>query len=365
MKFRIQSLIVLCFLLSGFSFIQSEAIATGPDAKRLAEILKSSADAATTIPYHGVLTYNRSSGESIWGANFEILRTSAEQKKVTILGPDPFSGTVIVQNEEGTWITPIDEDRKRQVREGNQTLVWNFFFGERSSMGFEDTQLLLKNYDVALKGEKTIAGRKAKCISVQPKNQRRPAVFICVDNETNMQLKYARTNYRGEPYESFEFTQIQFGESVPKENIGVEGFVSLQRNRNGDEARENVNLNFNPLIVKRLPEGFVLKSNTVFKGWRDHIVQHSLYTDGLASLSLFQRKMSEEDRKKREEEMKAKKDDKPLVQEVQRGGRTLFIYGLNDIFIFGTGDLPKREIIRTLVEVECPTNKNEGNKKDK
>jgi len=159
---------------------------------------------------------------------------------------------------------------------------------------------LKQNYRISLGNKGRIADRQAQQIAIMPKDQYRYGYGLWADQKTGLLLKAVLLNTDGKPIERYMFTNLTIGESIPEQalqpmtpkedliwfgssepkiSVGSEGFKSDWQ-------------------TKDVPSGFVL-SRTIkrLSPLRKRMVEHFVYSDGLAAVSVFIEKLSSKDEK--------------------------------------------------------------------
>lgn len=133
-------------------------------------------------------------------------------------------------------------------------------------------------------------GRRTQVILVQPRDQFRYGYRLWLDHETAMPLKSQLCDNNGNVIEQILFAELNFRDRISadalKPNISGEGFRWLRQDvQNPDQRMANADVGWN---VIRLPAGFRLTT------WRLQViagssapVRHLVYSDGLASVSVF------------------------------------------------------------------------------
>lgn len=129
-------------------------------------------------------------------------------------------------------------------------------------------------------------GRRTQVILVQPRDQFRYGYRLWLDDETAMPLKSQLVDRNGKVIEQILFAELNFRDRIPaaslKPSITGEGFRWVRQDVQPRLASQQVA----GWGVIRLPAGFRLMT------WRLQIigglpVQHLVYSDGLASVSVF------------------------------------------------------------------------------
>jgi sigma-E factor negative regulatory protein RseB len=133
-------------------------------------------------------------------------------------------------------------------------------------------------------------GRKTQIIEVRPRDQYRYGYRLWLDQETAMPLKSQLCDNNGKVIEQILFSQLNLRERIPaselKASVSGEGYRWLRQDDSAMAARApNAVMGWS---VSRLPAGFRLTT------WRMQViagsptpVRHLVYSDGLASVSVF------------------------------------------------------------------------------
>jgi len=154
-------------------------------------------------------------------------------------------------------------------------------------------------YSVSLGSDGRIADRPARQIRIVPKDELRYGYDLWADKKTGLLLKAALLNQERRPIEQYLFTQIEIGGSIPVAQLdpvtpktrlvwyGDPPSDSVD-DRDGDEIRSN-------WTVGELPAGFML-TRTIkrLSTIRATEVEHYVYTDGLATVSVFVEQIGED-----------------------------------------------------------------------
>ncbi len=130
-------------------------------------------------------------------------------------------------------------------------------------------------------------GRRTQLILVQPRDRYRYGYKLWLDQETAMPLKSQLCDADGNVIEQILFAELNLRERIPadeiKASVSGEGFKWLRQDAQPRMANTVIGWN-----VARLPAGFRLTT------WRMQIiagsaapVRHLVYSDGLASVSVF------------------------------------------------------------------------------
>ncbi|MFC3626146.1 MucB/RseB C-terminal domain-containing protein [Vogesella amnigena] len=106
---------------------------------------------------------------------------------------------------------------------------------------------------------------------------------LCIDPATALPLKTVTLGAKGEVIEQFAFTELVLSAERDKSRLKPRYKQSLPLGRTGTTAVANA-----PLEVKGMPAGFrLLRYMSRPMPGHDEAVQHYVYSDGFAKLSLF------------------------------------------------------------------------------
>jgi len=366
------SALILTFISVGWSMpLAGEETAHPLD---LPANLNRSIEAALTLPYEGILSFRRCVEDSDLLVILRVCHMSPGEKKMEILEPETLHGMLVVQSQKALWMTPFEdnnlsEEEKKNRENDARSLRWfRVLRDDTATIGLEDIPLVVQNYILSSTQTATVAKRKAREIHITPAADSRvvnfrPSLRIWIDEETKLPLKYERFNYNGRLEERLEFMEISTGSPSVSCDISTEGLQKIFSMTDAEVEQQELELDFVPFKPSRLPQGFQEKFSSRWKG-REGITLHTLYTDGLARISTFQRKQTEEEKAKQAQEPPESRDK---VKKPNWTRREAFIRELNGVHVFAVGDIPERGILRMLYNLEPvsspaedPTKKNPG-----
>jgi len=190
------------------------------------------------------------------GNGLEIIRNGNE---VHCILPDKKSVLVETWNNQSTLFTTLPSS---DVRHGHE-------------------------YDLSLAGEGRVAGRKAVLLAIRPHDEFRFGHRLWLDRETGFPLKTELLDVDGSLLEQVKFADINLEPNISPEallpSISLEGFAF----RSGAAERVEVEIETD-WISDDLPAGFrVVSTRTRQLAGTDTPVTHILYSDGLATVSVF------------------------------------------------------------------------------
>ena len=147
-------------------------------------------------------------------------------------------------------------------------------------------------YSLTVTGGDRVAGRVTEVLNLSPKDTHRYGYRLWVDRETGFLLKSELLSPLGLPLEQFIYTQINLLIPIPDELLepGISG-RELTWHISDNSSSKNSTVEQDDLSVWKatwLPDGFMMADRAEnLMPRRDAMVKQMVYTDGLASLSVF------------------------------------------------------------------------------
>src|SRR3990167_7966389 len=151
----------------------------------------------------------------------------------------------------------------------------------------ERMQDLDEYYVLQLGNTERITGRVAQLVIVKPVDQYRYGYHLWADADTGLLLKADLLDTKGAILEQLMFTQINIGIKIPAAALapGMTGKSMVWYREDGDTR----NVSEKPgWAATQLPRGFRLSAHMTRRlPMRKQLVEHLVYTDGLAAVSVF------------------------------------------------------------------------------
>lgn len=144
------------------------------------------------------------------------------------------------------------------------------------------------NYSIELGAATKTLGRRTQLILVKPRDQYRYGYRLWLDQESAMPLKSQLCDRHGNVIEQLLFAELHFRERIPadalKPSVAAEGFRWLRQDVQDASMRSAEG----QWSVIRMPAGFRLTTSRMqlIRG-SSGPVQHLVFSDGLASVSVF------------------------------------------------------------------------------
>lgn len=133
---------------------------------------------------------------------------------------------------------------------------------------------------------KPVAGRETVSLAIVPRDGYRYGYRILLDKDTAMPLKCDSVDQNGQLIESLQFTSIEydpdFAEKAFEATLNTEDFRWIEPH----PQRKQEALTESQWRAERVPQGFALSISQVEVNG-DNRVEHHVYSDGLASVSVF------------------------------------------------------------------------------
>ena len=143
------------------------------------------------------------------------------------------------------------------------------------------------NYRLKVFSTDRVADRETQVIGISPRDDFRYGYVLWLDVETAMPLRSRLWGDDKQVIEEILFTSIEYPQSIPdaafQATVATDGFTQLNSNGPPREIAPNI-----PWRVESLPEGFELTASTQKSiAGSDEPVEHLVYSDGLATVSVF------------------------------------------------------------------------------
>lgn len=156
-----------------------------------------------------------------------------------------------------------------------------------------DLEALLQFYRVIVGPVKRIADRAAQQIRILPKDGWRYGYKLWADKQTGLLLKTALMDSKRRPIEQYLFTEIEVGADIPAgalEPVTPRADLAWYGDIRTDQEvpLDAGNMRRGNWAVDKLPDGFTLtRKIRRFSPTRSRMVEHYVYSDGMATVSVF------------------------------------------------------------------------------
>ena len=145
---------------------------------------------------------------------------------------------------------------------------------------------LRRYYAIHLGGLARIAGATSRLVIIAPRDSYRYGYRLWADRKTGLLLKASVINHTHETIEQFLFTRLRVRAHIPASAVGPIGIGRLSTYK---EERGELFPDPNPgWTVRHKPPGFRLAMHLMRRiAGHKELVQHLVYSDGLAGVSVF------------------------------------------------------------------------------
>ncbi|MDA1107265.1 MAG: MucB/RseB C-terminal domain-containing protein [Proteobacteria bacterium] len=254
-------------------------------AKEARALLEKMAQATRTLNYDGTFVYMHEGrlmtlrilhGADVKGERERLISLSGVPREVM---RDERASTCILSDNRKV----VGNVRARRPYSGALTI---------------DVDRLANYYDFTLSGEDRIANRPARRVAVKPRDAYRYGYQLSVDSATGLLLKSDLINEEGKPVEQVMFTSLAVSDAPPaalQEPCDSE-HTARHLKRHEEMASHTMSVDAG-WQVAQLPAGFALaehERHTMRS--RTAQVEHIIFSDGLARVSVFIERLEEDDK---------------------------------------------------------------------
>ncbi len=236
--------------------------------------------ALTTLNYDGVFSHWQGGQVETMRIIHRIEGGVVTERLVSLDG----SGREFIRNGS-TLVCYLPDARKvLVVQEPSPSLL----LGSLPKFGDSSNQF----YDIRAARRTRLIGKKTQLIVVTPKDDYRYGYRLWVDEATGMPLKTQLCDRRGRVIEQVVFASIATPDQIPdsafKPDVATDGFQWVRQIPMPSPAMTAAASSVSSWSALRLPPGFHMSVRAVqMMPGTTGIVEHIVYTDGIASVSVF------------------------------------------------------------------------------
>ena len=150
----------------------------------------------------------------------------------------------------------------------------------------DSLSVLKKNYRLGKGASGRVAGRAAQSVTITPRDAYRYGYQLWADKGTGLLLKAGLIDAQGKVIEQYMFTQLSIGKPIPESELAPQHLsrVVVAPSR-AEESPADSNSRWE---AAQLPAGYTLTRRMQRKlPTRQQPVEHLVYSDGLAVVSVF------------------------------------------------------------------------------
>lgn len=295
------------------------ALAWANDDQHIENWLQKMHHAAHMLNYTGRFVYQQDKQLTLMSITHAVGKNGEREKLVSM---DENGREVIRDGDRVTCILP---DSRSVMVEKSSTKV-NF-----PPVFPVSLEQLKGQYTFRIGGDDKIAGQQALRISIMPSDDYRYGHRLWVDKKTGLLLKTQLFDETGKLLEQFMFTQIQYLNKVPesllKPRVTDKGYTWYEA-QDSDEPEDKDQPN--GWLVQELPRGFINDMTRYHRKAGNTSVEHLMFSDGLASVSVFI------------EKDKSKKSS--FVGNTKMGAMNAYGRMLGDYHITTVGEVPRKTV---------------------
>lgn len=300
------------------------------------------------------MEYKRQVFDETWIAEFSIDHQPDVATKLVFISPDIVKGNTVIRTNDGLWVTPLSDENLERVKKEMEPFPWhrlldndnNLFFQAAFNLNHEN--LLVKNYKVTSNYNSN--SKNLFHVFVEPKNKYRPTMKCKFERETLVQRSCKHYNHDKELDESFTFIELTINPTFDNQTFSLDTLKKIHSFDQSENRQEPIQPDFKLMTLQWLPLGFELIHTDVWKG-RYGITHHSLYSDGFARLSVYQRKLHENELEKLKKQIKEKGEDTCVVNRLKQRGDWVYFRDMKDLRISAVGDISPKSIGKTLSKI--------------
>ena len=239
--------------------------------------------ASHMINYEGTFVYGENNELTSMKISHAVYPEGEKEHLISLDG----SGREVIRS--GNTVTCILPDKKSVVVEKGKL---NSTFPPKFPVTVTH---LSEFYDFHIAQDDRVAGRKAKKLLIKPRDIYRYGHNLWVDSETGLLLKDHLVSEKGKSVEQFMFTRIEYPKNISKKrfihNDTTKDFTWHHARESASDSDTTGSMNWK---VTQTPPGFM-------PGMKRHQnipmsampVEHFIFSDGLASVSVFVEKKME------------------------------------------------------------------------
>ena len=247
------------------------------------QLVNQMSQANRELNYEGIFTYRRHGRMDTMRIIHKAGPEGVRERLVSLTG---FAREVIRDKRAVTCILPDDQSVLVEKSSANQ-------FSVKLP---EPIETISAYYDFAIAGQQRVAGRSAWVVKIVSKDEYRYGYQLWIDLDTKLLLKSELKNLAGKLLEEFSFAKIRIMDSIPEEWLrsSVAIGVDYTWHDNVDKAANASPKQGNSFAWKAawLPDGFIISDQDKQAiGANNMLVDHIMYSDGLATVSVFIEKL--------------------------------------------------------------------------
>lgn len=251
--------------------------ASSISSEQVAEWLQRLSHASKTMNYEGTFVYRH--GDQLESVHI-IHKADDKGEHERIISLNGVAREVIRNNNKVTCILPDSKD----------VIVSSSPVESKLPSFPADIERLSKYYNFVFEGYGRVAGRPVRRIAIRPRDEYRYGYRLWMDDAFELLLRSELLDNEGNAVEQVMFTDIKLLESIDDKRLlpnisGKEYNWMTGDDNHKDASYKATNMGW---YASQLPGGFALKHKNLHRlPDNKQSVAHLLYSDGLASVSVY------------------------------------------------------------------------------
>lgn len=294
-------------------------------AARAQELINKMTQAARSRNYEGVFIYR-------YGKSMDTMRIihkadngGERQRLVSLTG----SAREVIRNDES--VTCIFPDDRAVMVEKNRSRKLVFQLPEL-------IESVSRFYTFSTSGQDRIAGRESWTVNIVPRDQYRYGYRFWIDQDSNLLLKSELRGRDGSVLEQILFTQLEIRDDISDSLLEPALTGKDYTWYKSDVNEEPSNPGKKGWRVAWVPDGFNMQTHhSQTMPMSKELVEHIIYTDGIAIVSIFIEKMDN--------------DASETIGSLKRGGMSTFTRHERGFQITAVGEVPHSTVERMAKSV--------------
>ena len=202
----------------------------------------------------------------------------------------------------------------------------------------DNRNALKKLYNLELSGQDRIANKATQMIRMIPRDQHRYGYVFWLDQQSGLLLKCDLLDERGKVLEQLMYSDVELLSSTPNNSVDADALKTYRKVKLMDEP----GVRQQNWQASKLPPGFeLIRAVKVSHKGREMPTYHMVYSDGMASVSVFveQRKAA----------------DKPVIGLSSMGPVNAYSSFMDSAYVTVIGEVPSATV-RMIAESIQPLN---------
>jgi sigma-E factor negative regulatory protein RseB len=196
----------------------------------------------------------------------------------------------------------------------------------------DNRNILREFYQLRLSGESRVANKVTQILQMVPQDTHRYGYVFWLDQETGLLLKSDLIDEQGHVIEQMMYSDIELLTEAPQKIINADTLKDYRKIRligQQDVAQQR-------WLARQMPAGFkLIRSDQVSHHSKQVPVYHMIYSDGMASVSVFVEQRVE--------------DDSGMAGLSNMGAVNAYSVYLDDVYVTAIGEVPA-DTVRMIAE---------------